>query len=79
MDTYAEYIKRDIPLLERSCYSKARFDSRREANALARHGHRSDSQLKPYHCDNCSSWHLGHSRTRKARHARATAGRGWLH
>ena len=31
---------------------------------------RSNGQLDPYHCQNCSYWHLGHNRSPKSRRAK---------
>lgn len=59
---YRQYLNRDLPLLVRGCTSKARFGSRREARALAKHGRMSDGSLAPYHCQYCGGWHLGHRR-----------------
>jgi hypothetical protein len=61
---YRQFINRDLPLVERSCTSKARFLSRLEARALMRSGRRFDGQCKPYHCRHCDGWHLGHPRRR---------------
>jgi hypothetical protein len=59
---YRDLIDRRLPLVERSCTSKAAFVSRREASSLARHGRHSDGAMKPYHCRVCDFWHLGHRR-----------------
>lgn len=75
MGTSAELIETNYSGFERSCLSKARFDSRREARSLARHGRHSNGQLDAYHCPNCKGWHLGHNRSPKARRALARAWR----
>ena len=59
---YRDLIDRRIPLVERGCTSKAAYDSRREAKNRARHGRHMDGSLRPYHCDHCGAWHLGHRR-----------------
>ena len=59
---YRQFINRDLPQLERSCTSKAIFLSRREAVSATRRGRRGDGAMHPYHCANCSRWHLGHRR-----------------
>jgi hypothetical protein len=59
---YRDLIYRRMPLIERSCTSKSMFTSRREANQRARHSRGTDGSLRPYHCDNCGGWHLGHRR-----------------
>jgi hypothetical protein len=59
---YRQSINRQLPIVERSCTSKARFLSRREAQAVARHGRHSTGQLAAYHCRYCQHWHLGHRR-----------------
>ena len=63
-----QLVNRQLPRLERSCLTKARFVSRDEARALARHGRHRDGQLSPYHCLYCGLWHLGHRRRRRGRH-----------
>jgi hypothetical protein len=35
---YHQFINRDLPIWERACTSKVRFESRAEARSLARHG-----------------------------------------
>ncbi len=69
MGTYREFVETDYGGVGRSCLAKARFDSRREACALARQGRRSNGQLDAYHCVNCSYWHLGHRRSPKSKRA----------
>ncbi|HEY8868203.1 MAG TPA: hypothetical protein VIM30_02290 [Candidatus Limnocylindrales bacterium] len=59
---YRQFINRDLPLVERGCTSKISFESRREAKSVSRRG--GDGRLRPYHCGNCESWHLGHARQR---------------
>ena len=59
---YRTLINRDLPLVERGCTSKAAYLSQAEARFVSRHGHGSNGQLRPYHCWNCSHWHLGHRR-----------------
>ncbi|HVA85094.1 MAG TPA: hypothetical protein VNF73_02125 [Candidatus Saccharimonadales bacterium] len=59
---YRLFINRDLPLVERGCGSKARYESRREARSYANHGVRRDGSLHPYHCEWCGGWHLGHRR-----------------
>jgi hypothetical protein len=57
-----EFVNRSLPRFERGCATKARFDSRRDANSMARHGHHQDGSSKPYRCEFCGCWHLGHKR-----------------
>jgi len=54
-------VNRDLPPVERACTSKVTYFGRREARAAA-HGRHSDGQLRPYHCEFCGLWHLGHRR-----------------
>ena len=61
---YHQFINRDLPMWERACTSKARFDSRAEARSLARHGRGMSGGLDSYHCQRCDGWHLGHRRSR---------------
>ena len=58
---YRQFINRNLPLRERACSSKAVFVSRREAKSLVRHGRHSYAGLKPYRCQWCDGWHLGHA------------------
>ena len=69
--TYREFVETNYGGFERSCLSKARFDSRREARSMVRNGRRSNGQLEAYHCSNCDAWHLGHHRSPKDRRARS--------
>lgn len=62
--SYRDYINRILPPLERSCTSKARFGSRREALRQRRRGRWTNDILRPYRCCSCSGWHLGHARQR---------------
>ena len=62
MRDITEFVNRALPLPERGCLSKARFDSRPEARTLLRHGRHSDGSTQPYHCRTCGWWHLGHRR-----------------
>ena len=71
MGTYTECVETNYGGVQRSCMSKARFESRREARSLARNGRRSNGQLDAYHCQNCSYWHLGHNRSPKSRRAKS--------
>lgn len=61
---YRSLINRDLPPLEKGCWSKARFASRREANTARRQGRvTKTADLKPYRCRYYGDhWHLGHSR-----------------
>jgi hypothetical protein len=59
---YHLFINRNLPLVERGCTSKALFTSRREAQTMARNGKHTDGRLRPYHCEACGGWHLGHRR-----------------
>ena len=61
-------VNRQLPRIERSCLTKARFVSRGEARSLATHGTRRNGQLHAYHCMYCGWWHLGHRRRRRGRH-----------
>ena len=69
MGTYTELVETNYGGIDRRCLAKARFDSRGEARATVRHGRHSNGQLEPYHCPDCSYWHLGHGRSPKARRA----------
>ena len=62
IDDYRLYINRDLPLIERGCTSKAAFEGRREARAIANHSRNRNGSLRPYHCSNCDLWHIGHRR-----------------
>lgn len=64
---YRELVDRRLPPVERGCLSKVRYSSQREARAVVRHGRHQDGSLKPYRCDFCAEWHLGHSRPGRAR------------
>jgi hypothetical protein len=59
---YHLFINRNLPLVERGCTSKAMYVSRSEAKSVLRHGRRQDGTLKPYRCEFCPGWHLGHRR-----------------
>jgi len=48
----------------RSCSSKIAYGSRREARARVRDGRNQDGTLRPYRCQFCGLWHLGHPRRR---------------
>ena len=61
---YTQFINRNLPRIERGCLSKAVFSSRREARSVANHFRHGDGQVKPYACDYCGGWHLGHPRRR---------------
>jgi hypothetical protein len=56
------FLNRALPLPERGCLSKARFESRREARSFVRQARHCDGSLAPYHCRLCDYWHLGHRR-----------------
>ena len=60
LDSYRQFINRNLPLPERGCTCKAVYFSRREASSQARRGRGMDGALKPYHCRWCDRWHLGH-------------------
>lgn len=62
VNSYLDLINRDLPLIDRGCTSKSVFVSRREARAMGRHGRSQDGALRPYHCQHCDGWHLGHRR-----------------
>jgi hypothetical protein len=59
---YRQFVNRNLPIRERACMSKAVFLSRREALNRIGHGHRGYAGLKPYRCQWCDGWHLGHAR-----------------
>ena len=60
--SYRDLVNRDLPLIDRGCTSKALFISRGEARSMSRHGRSQDGALRPYHCQRCGGWHLGHRR-----------------
>ena len=62
---YRQFVNRDVPIQERACTSKVAFVSRREALSRCRHGRMGYSGLKPYRCEWCDGWHLGHRRRRR--------------
>jgi hypothetical protein len=62
---YTLLVERPIGREERSCASKVPFSSRREARSRVRHGHGQDGTLRPYHCQFCGEWHLGHRPRRR--------------
>ena len=62
---YRQLVNRELPLQERACTSKVAFLSRRDALSRCRHGRMGYSGLKPYRCDWCGDWHLGHRRRRR--------------
>jgi hypothetical protein len=61
---YTLLVERPTNHLERFCSSKISYASRREARARVRGGRNQDGTLRPYHCQFCDAWHLGH-RTRR--------------
>ena len=61
---YTLLVERPTNRIERSCSSKIPYASRREARARVRDGRNQDGTLRPYHCQFCDLWHLGHSRRR---------------
>lgn len=61
---YTLLIERPTNRVERSCSSKVPYASRRDARARVRGGRHQDGTLRPYHCQSCDAWHLGHSRRR---------------
>ena len=60
---YRQFVKRDLPIRERACESKAVYVTRGEARQQLG-GRRMDGSMKPYHCHFCTMWHLGHRRRR---------------
>lgn len=52
----------DISWFERrSCRSKVRYATRRDARSAARQfGRRVRDHLRAYGCDFCAGWHVGH-------------------
>lgn len=62
---YRQLVSRDLPLQERACTSKVVFVSRRDALSRARHGRMGYVGLRPYRCEWCDGWHLGHRRGRR--------------
>ena len=58
---YTLLTERPMNRLERSCSSKTPFASRREARSRVSGGRNQDGTLKPYHCEFCGAWHLGHT------------------
>ena len=46
---------------QRSCRCKVTFESRWEARAAARNMvQRAGGTIRPYHCEFCQGWHVGH-------------------
>ena len=69
---YRDFINRELPLVLRSCESKAVFVSRAEARAALRHGRQTRHRrggLYPYRCRFQRRWHLGHRRRKALRRA----------
>jgi hypothetical protein len=61
MTAYTFLVERPTDRFERSCASKARYGSRRDARSRVRNSRNQDGTLKPYHCQFCDGWHLGHT------------------
>jgi hypothetical protein len=59
---YRQFINRNLPIRDRACVSKAVFVSRGEAKNRVRQGRQGYAGLKPYRCQWCDGWHLGHAR-----------------
>ena len=57
---YTLLVGRPIDRVGRSCSSKIPYMSGREARARVRGGRNQDGTLRPYHCQFCDRWHLGH-------------------
>ena len=55
---YLSFINRDLPLREKVCTSKIPYVSRREATTTTQR----QESVKPYRCQFCTSWHVGHQR-----------------
>ena len=58
---YTLLVERPTDRVERSCSSKIPYASRRDARARVRGGRHEDGTLRPYHCQFCDAWHLGHA------------------
>jgi hypothetical protein len=61
---YTLLVERPTDRIGRSCSSKIPYASRRDARARVRGGRHQDGTLRPYHCQFCDAWHLGHTRRR---------------
>lgn len=61
---YTLLVERPTNRVERACSWKIPYASRRDARARARGGRHQDGTLRPYHCQFCDGWHLGHARRR---------------
>lgn len=61
---YTVLVERPTNRVERSCSSKIPYATRREARARVRGGRNQDGTLRPYRCQFCDEWHLGHGRRR---------------
>ena len=56
---------------EKSCKGKNRYTSRQFAKNIARAGNRQErlvhAKIRPYLCDWCGCWHVGHMRLKASK------------